>query len=91
MERSAVGSGPDGPLQLRVRPLAADARFLHRVTMGAPEVTGPDSPTRAAAKVLLDGLHAWDGAAPGHRVATYDDETRQALIDLGYLDPDTPE
>ena len=88
MERSAVGPGPSGPLQLKIRPLNADARFLHRVAVGAPSVDGPDAPTRAAAKELLDGLAAWDAAAPAHRDATYDDETRQALIELGYLDPE---
>jgi len=91
MERSAVGVGPEAPLQLLIRPLAGGARDLRSFVPGAPAVTKPDAPTRAAAKHLLDGILAWDADAPPHRAATYDDHTRQALIELGYLDPDAPE
>ena len=90
MERSAIGAGPTAPLQLLVRPLAGGARDLRAVAPGSPAVSKPDAPTRAAAKKLLDGLAAWDQRAPSHRSATFDDATHQALIELGYLDPDTP-
>ena len=90
MERSAIGSGPAAPLQLLVRPLAGGARDLRLVAPGAPAVLGPDAPIRAAAASLLDGLSRWDAEAPPHRTADYDDATHQALIQLGYLDPDTP-
>jgi arylsulfatase A-like enzyme len=90
MERSGIGSGPSHPLQLLVQPLLGGARELRAVVPGAPLVKGPDSSTRAAAKTLLDGLTDWDRRAPPHRDATYDDATRRALIELGYLDPDEP-
>jgi len=90
MERSAIGTGPTAPLQLLVRPLAGGARDLRQVSPGAPAVLGPDAPTRAAARVLLDGLSRWDAEAPPHRAADFDDATHRALIELGYLDPETP-
>lgn len=85
-ERAAFGPGPDHGLLLRLQPLLGGQRHLEQISPGAPPVHKPDAATRAAAKALLDGLTAWDAAAPPFRAATYDDDTRAALIALGYLD-----
>ncbi len=88
-QRSAIGPGPLAPLQLKVIPLAGDARALHTLAPGAPLVQAPSAPVRAAAKDLLDALTVWDQSAPPHRDVTFDDRTRDALIELGYLDPES--
>jgi len=90
MERSAIGAGPDGALQLKLRPLQGSSISVHSVAPGGLAIKSDDKSTQSTVQGLRTALAGWDAAAPPHRVATYDLATHQALIELGYLDADTP-
>ena len=77
LERSVFDDG----LQLRVRPMEGGLATLHRVAPGSPRVA--DVPR---IKSLAALTKRWDAAAPAWVPPSYDDETRQALEALGYLD-----
>lgn len=77
LERAVFDDG----LQLRVRLMEGGLATLHRVAPGSPRVS--DVPRLKAMARLVK---QWDAAAPAWVPPAYDDETREALEALGYLE-----
>jgi arylsulfatase A-like enzyme len=84
-ERSAWGVVNQRRLLLLLSPYQQENQQLRLIENGAPAAP-LDAESQAAASTLLEAISRWDADAPPFRAEDMDEDTRAALIALGYLE-----